>query len=241
METEAKTIAVLTGDIVESTLLSATERTRLNQALTQGLTTLVGKDQHEIFRGDSFQILLEDPSLALKTALQVRCLLRKSLISDQLQQDVTQEKTEGIENKKANPLLYSYKKEVVDARIAIGLGKTGYKSPHIRTSDGEAFQLSGRALDSLKSKGPRLVVATPHQEFNAYQEVICSFLDVFINSWSLQQAEVVFELLEGKKQQEIAEMLHISQASVSQRTTTAHWQEVEKALALFQKKTQQLF
>ncbi|WP_156180479.1 hypothetical protein [Rufibacter radiotolerans] len=228
-------IAVLTGDIIDSTLLSDSERARLNQVMNEGLTTLVGKDHYEIFRGDSFQILLDTPSLALKTAIQVRCLLRKSLISDQLHQNPTSKKAS-----KANPLQYSYKREVVDARISIGLGKTGYKGPNIKTSDGEAFQLSGRALDSLKSKGPRLVVATPQEEFNAYMEVICSLLDVFINNWSVQQAEVIYELLEGKKQQEIADMLHITQASVSQRISSAHWQEVEKAVALFQQKTKNL-
>ncbi|WP_181306371.1 hypothetical protein [Rufibacter sp. XAAS-G3-1] len=234
-------IGVLTGDIVDSTKLTSIERARLEERLNEGLTKIVGKQNYELYRGDSFQIVINEPSTALRTAIKIRCLLRKSLIKEDLYNEAKETYPSEKKGRNLSTLHFSYKKNVVDARISIGIGAKGYSSQNIKTSDGEAFQLSGRTLDNLKSKGQKLVVTTQNKPFNDYIDVICSFLDVFINNWSLQQAEVVYELLEGKKQIEIAEMINIKQASVSQRINTAHWQEIEKAINLFEKKVKEIY
>jgi hypothetical protein len=226
-----KKVAVLTGDIIDSTKLPDTERKKLDLLLHKGLEEIAGKNNFEVFRGDSFQVLLTEPGQALKTAVLIRCWLRKHLLSE----PETSKKTASGKTKQP-ALTFSYKKGITDARISIGIGGISYKSKTIRSSDGEAFQLSGRALDNVKNKNNRIVLSTPFPEFNDYMEVTLSLLDILITNWSLQQSEVVYELLNGQTQTAIASKLAINQASVNQRAKTAHWQAVEKTVALFETK-----
>lgn len=224
-----KQIAVLTGDIIDSTKLPAAEREKLDQLLHKGLAEIAGQNNFEVFRGDSFQVLLTEPARALKTAIQLRCWLRKNQLAEPEAIEKTGKQKKAVPN-------FSTKKGIIDARMAIGIGGISYQSKNIKTSDGEAFQLSGRALDNVKTKNNRLVIATPWPEFNDYMEVTISLLDILITNWSLQQSEVIYELLNGQTQTAIASKLAINQASVNQRAKTAHWQAVERTVNFFETK-----
>src|SRR5688572_7677933 len=160
-------VAVLTGDVIDSTKLSVSEREKFDKLLHQGLTEIAGKNNFEIFRGDSFQVLLTNPDQALKTAIQLRCWLRKQHIYEQSQIGNSKGKIKA----KAQPITSSYKKGIIDARLSIGIGSVSYKSKNIKTSDGEAFQLSGRALDNPKNKNARIMIATPDAALNDHLEV----------------------------------------------------------------------
>ncbi|MFC5272286.1 hypothetical protein [Adhaeribacter terreus] len=215
-----KKVAVITGDVIDSTKLAVAERKKLDELLHLGLTEVAGENNFEIFRGDSFQILLQEPETALKKAIQIRCWLRKQQISS------------AKNNKTA-----SSKRGIIDARLAIGIGSVSYQSKQIRTSDGEAFRLSGRALDDLKHRNSRIIIDTPSPELNDFLEVTFTLLDILISNWSVQQSEVIYELLNNQTQTAIGNKLNISQASVNQRAKTAHWPAIEKTIALFETKT----
>ena len=218
-----KKAAVITGDVIDSTQLAAPERKKLEEILRLGLAEIAGKNNFEIFRGDSFQILLPEPETALKKAIQIRCWLRKQPI---VGPEKTAHKTQTASSKKG----------IIDARLALGIGSVSYQSKQIRTSDGEAFRLSGRTLDEPKYRNSRILIATPSPELNDFLEVTFTLLDILISNWSVQQAEVIYELLNHQTQTAIAGKLNISQASVNQRAKTAHWPAIEKAIALFQTK-----
>ena len=70
MKHKTSIAAIITGDVVNSTKLSPEQEKWLFELLKR----LAAKHKHEFFRGDSFQIHLDDPRGALHLALMCRCL-----------------------------------------------------------------------------------------------------------------------------------------------------------------------
>ena len=117
--------AIITGDIVDSYQMTVDERTsilRLLQSLPLLLSPLY-KTNIEIFRGDSFQVKVAEPSKVLRIALAIRAIIRTNRF---------------VGNNKQ-----------WDARLAIGVGTLDYETDSLSTSDGEAYRLSGRGLDLI--------------------------------------------------------------------------------------------
>jgi hypothetical protein len=198
------TRAVITGDIINFTQLPAAKR----QALVEDTERLLRswtkrKADAQIFRGDSYQVLFEDITEALRRSLQLVCWFKKH--SD--------------EANKIN----------LNTRVSIGIGEVAYQGKTVLNSDGEAFHLSGRKFDKMKA-GEFLSINTNNPEKNATIEIILNFVNKYINDWTLAQAEVIFLILENKTQQEIAEELSLSQPSVNSRLKLAGWKELEPAI-----------
>lgn len=199
-------VAILTGDIVDSTKLSPPNRGELANILKDTLGMITRPDKHEIYRGDSFQAQVDNAALALRKSVQIRCRLRQAFVQE--------------------------KKPVIDARISVGIGSVTHQAGKVSESDGEAYRLSGRMLDTMKAS--RLQMKTGDEEFNKWVAPICLLLDVIINSWSAQQSEVVYALLNGAKQQEIAKAIGITQAAVNKRLRTANAYAVEETLVFLE-------
>jgi hypothetical protein len=209
-------VAVLTGDVIDSSKLPPELRERLHQGLQIGIDDAGPGSKGEIFRGDSFQIVLDEPAGAMRAALRMRSHLRAT-----------------TPNALGKP---------VDTRVAVGIGKVSFRAEKVIESDGEAFQLSGRGLDELlTTRKRRLLIRTPDAGLNASLDVICAFLDEMINGYSARQAEAVGLLLDGMKQTEIAQRIGIGQSSVNQRIQSAHWPAIEYALEYFERVIQERF
>src|SRR4051812_39345523 len=112
--------AVITGDIVNSTLLDESQMKRLLKELKE----LLNPYKLEFFRGDSFQAYIKDASDALKIALLCRLTAISMMPED-------------------SPVSS-------DVRISIGTGNVDSPIRTLSTARGEAFLLSGRALDKLE-------------------------------------------------------------------------------------------
>ncbi len=204
----AMVYAVLTGDIVGSSRLEAREQLVLKDSLKQSFKRV--RDMYpdtgplpsfDVFRGDSFQGVLDDAVYALETSLLIRANLRKDQPPDQ---------------------------EVNwDARIAIGIGEIDYLPDNVSEGDGPAYRSSGPVLDRLK-KDIRLEIHTPWQEVNDELNTECALLDALIAGWTPPQAEAVVMLLEGKDRKQIGRELKISQAAVHYRVKGSGWFAVEK-------------
>lgn len=201
--------AVLTGDISNFTKLSPKNRKLLMEDSEKLLKSWIKQSTDaEIFRGDSYQILFDDISEALKRSIQLICWFKTR--SDQKE------------------------KIYLSTRISVGIGKVAYRGKNILTSDGEAFHLSGRNFDKLRN-WELLSVHTNNEEKNDTIEIILNFVNKTINQWTIAQAEVIFELLEEKTQQEIANKLTLSQPSVNSRIKLANWKDIELALEFIAK------
>lgn len=171
--------AVITGDIVNSTTIKIHWRRELIDSIQQIAEDLrvLSPLKIELFRGDSFQLIVDKPEEALKIAI----LLRAGL-------------------KSHTPL---ESKNIWDARIALGVGEISYTSDRVVVSDGEAFHFSGWGLDEIGKR--RLTIRTRWEDINEELKVSTAFADDIISGWTCSQAQVIYQtLLYQTPQKEIA-------------------------------------
>ena len=173
-----------------------------------------------MFRGDSFQGIVEDPGRALGLALQLKALINSF-------NDAETEVGNNV------PL--------ADVRISIGIGEASYDLDAINVSNGEAFQLSGRTLDGMKSKQIKMALTTAVSDVNDEFKVHMKFLDATTDRWSMASAEVVYYLLKDYKEQQIAEELNRSQAAINHRKKAAGWDEIRLLLRRYEQLTKKYF
>jgi predicted DNA-binding protein YlxM (UPF0122 family) len=226
-------LAVITGDIVDSREMVSSSRQGLYGDLKKFLTSLKKEKwitTYEMFRGDSFQCVLEKPEYALRAALLIKAFI-KSYISEE------DEEKYGRYVGKGKMATKGYYPGRQDIRLSIGIGQVDfYSKSNLAQSDGEAFQLSGQELDSIKKAQYRMTVKTNNENFNETIEPSILLLDAVLQKWTNNQAETVFYKLKKLKEDEIAKMLKISQPAVNQRIKTSQWFAIEKLLNYFEGK-----
>jgi hypothetical protein len=196
--------AVLTGDIVNSTKLSPHDEKKLLKLLQDILTD----HKYEFFRGDSFQIYLKDSQPALRLALQCRTAAI------------------GLDPEQS--------RAISDVRLSIGIGQVETPVRALALAKGEAFLLSGRALDSLEKTEGRLIITTENKMANYALAVMSDYINSIYRQMTPKQAEVIFELLKGHSQQHVAEKLNRSKSTISQHVTAGRWDEIESILKKYQ-------
>ncbi len=207
---EMKHIAILTGDLIAS-------RKADNIAMLIDSLNLVFEEirnyagiafDAEVFRGDSFQIALQNPKDAVLLAVLIRVGLRSKTINNQ---------SMSIH-------------KLWDARIAIGIGNGNVKNKIVE-SNGEAFELSGIEFDKLKKKHEKLHILTAWKTQNASFDIIVKLLDVMIDRWTNLTSEVVYEyLLKGSTQSEMAKELNVSQPAINKRLNGANIYVIENSI-----------
>ena len=195
---------VITGDITNFTSIRVDEKEDLINQTSRLIKSWVSRPEHaEIFRGDSFQLLLDEVSTTLYKSIQIRCWLKQH--------------TEDL-------------KAPLDARISIGFGEVDYFGTSVLDADGEAFHLSGRAFDEMKSTHQYFQVSTTNPVLNEQIKIILSLANIIISQWTKNQAQVIFLMLNGKTQQEMADELEIAQSAVNNRIKLARWKEIDKTI-----------
>lgn len=210
-----KLYAVVTGDVVSSSRLSTTRRRSLNRAMTRTSKALRTAFKNgipadvDIFRGDSWQMVLTDPTLVLRASLFYRADLRSRMQSHQF-----------------------------DIRMACAIGTINFiPGARVSEGDGEAFQLSGRALESM-SKSISMSIRFPKQPSERALSVVVQLVDSLAAKWSDKQALAVTGALQGWTQDKIAKTCWkkkpISQQAVAQHLNRAAWSSVETALTFFE-------
>ncbi len=217
MEPSPKYYAVLTGDLVKSSRLSAQQSREAMDRLAAAVSdfTAVFPDavhgEIDTFRHDSWQLLLNRPELCLRAATFLRCSL-KSL------------STAGLH---------------YDSRVSIGLGEVEEISPRISDSRGAAFVSSGKGLDGMEG-GATLAFSSPLQWFrgqNALPRAVVPLLDALVLEWSPGESRAVAGSLLGFTQERIAHQWPpkadgrpISRQAVTKTLKRARWRLAEEAL-----------
>jgi len=196
---------VVTGDVANSTSIAADKRVELIDRISTLIKSWVAKPEYaEIFRGDSFQLLFDNVAEALKRSIQIRCWLKSYI--------------DGVGN------------EDLDARLSIGIGEVSNFGKSVLDADGEAFHLSGRAFDEMKATQNYFQVSTNDPKLNEQLTIILHLANIIISQWTKNQAEVIFLLLEGRTQQEMANELKIAQSAVNNRIKLSRWKEIDKTM-----------
>jgi hypothetical protein len=196
---------VITGDVSNFTSISVEKKEDLIIKTSQLIKSWVARPGYaEIFRGDSFQLLFDNISETLKRSIQLRCWFKQNMNERQ--------------------------GDTLDARISIGFGAVDYFGNSVLDADGEAFHLSGRAFDEMKNTLDYFQVLTNDSKLNDQLKVILNLANITISQWTKSQAEVIFLLLEGKTQQQMADELKIAQSAVNNRLKLARWKEIDKTM-----------
>jgi hypothetical protein len=222
---------IITGDIVSSRDIEASIREKLFEDIGLLLEELKKTwiNTFETYRGDSLQCEARSPEYSLRVALIIRSFFR-AYFPDELKPKAALKK-----GNKPTPSK-GYFATNFDVRLGIGIGTADFIKPNkITSSDGEAFRLSGEALDNLAGEPQRLALKTFNLSFDEQMEPSILLLDALIQKWTQNQAELVLYKLQDKKEEEIAGQLKISQSAVNQRTKTAQWLAIEKLVLYFEK------
>jgi hypothetical protein len=200
--------AILTGDIVNSTGLSPAQE----KTLFELLKLFAAEYKYEFFRGDSFQIYVDDPKDALKMALVCRSLAIGLTEND----------------------------ERYDVRISIGIGEINLPIGNLGMAKGEAFLLSGRRFDDL-GDDRRLSIGCGNELADIGLEVIADYLDNIYGGMTGKQADLITSLLRGMTQQQVSVTLNKSKSTVSQLAAAGRWPEIEKLLEQYKRIIEKLF
>ncbi len=204
-----KKAAVITGDIVHSREINKRYRNEVIRTLKKVYTLLnhkffndQGNTNLEFFRGDSFQALVGRPEYSLRISLLIRAKIRSLTAGNK------------SEKRTSSPV-----SSIWDARIAIGVGETDFRSRRIVESDGTAFVLSGKTLDKMKNKDERICAETLDHNFNDEFRVQLLLADTIVKRWTIAQSEAAYLYLSepDKTQTELAESAGISQSALSRR------------------------
>ncbi|NTW23065.1 MAG: hypothetical protein HGA37_00070 [Lentimicrobium sp.] len=212
--------AVITGDIKKSTRLPAADLARLPSVL-KNIFNQFGKMpepkgkllRHSIFRGDSFQLVLE-PESALEAMLFIRAGLRA-----------------------AYPGTVA---KAVDCRLAAAIGSIDNLTDNITESTGEAFTLSGHLMEDMK-KTFLMAIITPNPAATSELNTELALCDRIITRWTYAQAQLLPKLLNAEVQAKIADDLGISQAAVAKMLQVMGWQAIEMLLLRYQHLCQNSF
>lgn len=206
-------LAVATGDVIASTDFA--ERTALPHILREafdGVARRIGSPirDFEIYRGDSFQGVVE-PEHALLAATIVRARLRAVRLQD------------------------GQRTGALDARVAIGIGSVEYTAARVVESDGEAYRLSGHALDEMARAKETCRLRVQGPSVPPQVHITVQLLDSIVSGWSVPVAESVFLALTetDRTQIEMAQRLGVSQPAVSQRLHAARFDNVVELLDLY--------
>ncbi|MBK5192425.1 MAG: hypothetical protein JJE07_04300 [Flavobacteriaceae bacterium] len=211
-------VAVLTADLVESSLYEEEVLEKVLNALKAEFTHIrdnYGEDsvRLKIYRGDSFQGVLKKPEEALIIALRIKAAVNRI----------------HLKKTKKNK---AYSK-IADFKIAIGIGTQNIEREAISESNGQAFQFSGRTLDEMKTENRKTRLKTELEEVNAEFNTSFFLMDTITDKWSTASAEVVYYLLSGLKEREIATEINISQSAVNQRKKAAGWEAISELLTRY--------
>ena len=201
--------AVITGDVIDSSSLTAPERKGLPDLIHSVGATLTDwlTDQAitpvALFGGDSWQVLVADPGNSLRVSL----FIRASLL--------------------ASPLN-------IDTRFAVAIGGVDFVPPTgVEEADGEAFRASGRLLnDGLPARCSAGFVHADAELAERWR-VVYRLVDVLCQTnWTANRARAVSGALRGLTGSEIGELWPspISKQTVSRHLLEAGWESIEEAV-----------
>ncbi len=151
----------------------------------------------DFYRENRFQIELTQPEEIVMMAMKIKAIVR------------------------------SYKS--LDVRLALGLGEKSFSAVRIIESNGSAFTYSDELLDNLKARKQFLSLRSPWKEWDEEINTYLKMSLVIMDLWKPKTAQLVSEVLQHpkKSQLEIASLLEIQQAGVSQGLKRAHLSELK--------------
>ncbi|RUO75332.1 hypothetical protein [Idiomarina seosinensis] len=188
-------VAVITGDIVDSSQIEVKAYNTVLEHLTKVLKQLAkSREMHfDVFRGDEFQIILTFP----KEALFVASIIRLSL-----------------------------KSAKIDVRQSIAVAEIDKMRDDVKSSTGEAFVMSGRNLDKMKSE--LFIFSSSDSSLHRHLGVTVKILDAHLSSLTKTEAEVLSCFLQhdNESHANLGNRLKKSRANTTKLLNASHYTAV---------------
>jgi len=202
--------AVITADIVNSTQLNPKIFTKLVEDIKEQYLKF---GQIEFYRGDSFQALVKDATMALKIVV----LSRLKAIS------------------------YS-EKTLIDIRQSISLGKVEGNINKLGSHIDDTFVNSGRTFDKLYdlTSDTFLLINSGNADYDFTFDIISRYTDNLISQMTAKQALAIYHLLSGKSQKEAAKVINITGATINQQIKAARYEELVDLIKKYETLTEKL-
>lgn len=208
-----KICAIISADVISSTLLSVDDLKKLQQCIRDYIdqieTLNVDSIRYwgRIVKGDSIEIYVRDPKDALRIALQLKTL-------------VMQHNSNGL-------------------RVAIGIGEMREVNRELDMMDGDAIYRAGRLLSQMSSHSKNglksdFLADCFEPSLSQQLDVILRLMDVILHKTTYRQCEVMFYKLMNIKDIDIAKKLGMSTSAVSQHKTSMGWDAIENMLNYFE-------
>jgi replicative superfamily II helicase len=215
--------AVLSADLVGFTKLDPRRAHEVIGKLKAFIDEIEGQQiksnvayNFQIKRGDSIQGQINDVSRALEIGLLFKAAVTQMALGSQI--------------RRRHP--------DIDIRLAIGLGEIEEaNSGLVNEAFGEAYVNSGRTLDRMKKERRLFSIKTPVAEWDRELDTQCRLLEAVLSGWNIASAELIYWLIMGYTEIEIAKKLNISQSAVNQRKKRAGWSGIEAMNTRFKELT----
>lgn len=209
----------IAADVIDSTSLSRDDLLSLSDEVAWCFADakyyIPSQFWGRLVRGDTIECCLRSPNLALRLALLLKCRIKTW----------------------AGELNCSSALQNIGIRFSIGVGNMRIVDPQIDIMDGEAIYIAGRNLNKLVgiSSTSAFGFADADRNLTELINISISLLDDLINSLSAKQSAVIYHLLLGRNQTEIARLLFISQSSVNSRAQKAGWRLIVDTLRVYER------
>ncbi len=221
--------ASISADIISYTSLSTEDKRNIEKEVKGLLMILTEKYQNESFfgrmvKGDYIECVVKSERFAFRIALIIKLFIKS---------------IELVHNSNGRGVKY-FKEHAV--RIATAIAPLSIIDPENGIIDGEAIYMSGRAIKDLSTSDKQKIIikntmffCSKNQEEQEMFDTIFSLLDNLISRFSAKQSQVIYLKLMGFAEKEIGEKLNKNQSTISQHSTAAGWQSIEKAVNYFEK------
>jgi len=222
--------ASISCDVISSTALSMDDRQLIDSRIRRLLDIL--KDKYSdinffarISKGDYIECAMDDPKFSLRIALILKTLI----------------KSMELESANKRDMKTKYFKEH-GVRAAVAVASLLKIDGELDIIDGEAIYLSGRALHKQETYGKDKVIIkntlfflSTDKDLEERLEPVFCLLDTLISKCSSKQSEVLYFKLLGMSEENIAERLGKTQATINQHSRSGGWNAIETAVSYFER------
>ncbi len=220
--------ASISADIISYTSLSKEDKRNIESEIKKLLELLTDKYENlgfygRIIKGDYIECAINNGISALRIAL----ILKTFIKSINLQY-----------NSNAKGIKY-FKEHAI--RLAVAVAPLNTIDSDNGIIDGEAIYMSGRAIQDYSTSDKQKIVikntmffCSNENKITELYNTIFSLLDNIISKCSAKQSQVIYLRLLGLSEKEISDKLNKNQSTISQHSTSAGWQSIEKAITFFE-------
>ena len=193
-------IPVITGDVIGSQHIPLAEREKLTETLEGIPGALTGTgitlSSADIFRGDSFQVVLKNPGEITDAAIMLRAWFRRNALAD------------GT---------------ILDTRLGLGIGPVEFANPSQSLSDGTAFRLAAEALEkAYTDKLSQIWLKSQHLKLDNHINAVFVAIEPILSGLTAAQSQSLWWSFHGLTQSEIAAKIDVAQSTVTRALHSAH-------------------